>query len=237
MMQTEALLLILLYTVTSIVAAMVSPYPEKNTETLRGAKELLEDGIVKNDPDDIRAAALMPNFDLIINKPHGLHDKNYAKKKLMITHLMLAMRGDVHGGDTPGVISALLEVGADPTVLDHNGYTVLDLCAINGRADICRLFIENGIDPNAISRHKDGKTPLHRAILKNHLDVAQVLVEVGGANVDVELCLKKGFEQGINSDECFHPVYATDSVGIRMLLLEHAKDFALEEVRYHSKIR
>jgi ankyrin repeat protein len=40
-----------------------------------------------------------------------------------------------------------------------------------------RFLLEHGADPNV--QDKDGWTPLHRAVIKCHVDVARVLLDYG----------------------------------------------------------
>jgi uncharacterized protein len=59
------------------------------------------------------------------------------------------------------------------------GETALHFAAIQGNAEIARLLLLAGADPNLKGEH--GFTPLHEAIQQNHLDTIRELLS-GGAD-------------------------------------------------------
>lgn len=66
--------------------------------------------------------------------------------------------GAVHGGG--GVVSALLEAGADPNQADTAGRLPLHWTATKGHVQAARLLIEGGA--RVVGADQDGFTPLHR---------------------------------------------------------------------------
>lgn len=63
------------------------------------------------------------------------------------------------------------------------GLTPLHSAAILGRADITRLLLDAGADPDA--RDAGGSTPLHRAFAAGHVTVARILLDAG-ADIDAQ---------------------------------------------------
>lgn len=58
------------------------------------------------------------------------------------------------------IVKYLLEIGADPTIADKDGYTPPHGSAMYGTAQVMEALIEAGIDVNTY--HEDGFLPLHR---------------------------------------------------------------------------
>ena len=80
------------------------------------------------------------------------------------------------------VAKILLERGAQLNLQSEDrGYSPLMDAAQAGSADLVRLFLEKGADPNLKS--KDGQTALVVAVGRNDAEVARLLVE-GGADPD-----------------------------------------------------
>ena len=63
------------------------------------------------------------------------------------------------------------------------GATALHFAAIQGNAEITRLLLLAGADPNLKGEH--GFTPLHEAIQQNHLDTIKELLS-GGADPTIK---------------------------------------------------
>ena len=84
--------------------------------------------------------------------------------------------------------------GIDVTAYDVNEDSNLAIAAMNGHADICRLLLAAGAEPN--SRNKWKNTPLQWACNKGHTEVAKLLLAVPGidavatdANADTNLAI------------------------------------------------
>src|SRR5205807_1522822 len=75
----------------------------------------------------------------------------------------------------------LLANGADPNQLNADLTSPLWIAASNGDVEMTRLLIEAGADPNI----EESVNPLTYAILKQHFDVAKVLILEGGADPDL----------------------------------------------------
>ena len=59
---------------------------------------------------------------------------------------------------------------------DSSGYTALHYSVRFQPADICRLLLENGADPNC-QTHASLSTPLHRAVLFKNIEAIRLLLQ------------------------------------------------------------
>ena len=64
----------------------------------------------------------------------------------------------------------------------NGGFTLLTIAADKGRADIVKVLLQNGADPNRVAEMDFGRSSLKRAAIRGHMDVVEVLLE-SGANV------------------------------------------------------
>ncbi|XP_065199147.1 E3 ubiquitin-protein ligase mib1-like [Sycon ciliatum] len=87
-----------------------------------------------------------------------------------------------------GLVQILLEAGADVTLTNKNGFNCLHHTALRGNASAMRLIL--GKISNRLwlvnEKKDDGYTALHLASLNNHTEVAELLVEQGKAQKDVQ---------------------------------------------------
>jgi ankyrin repeat protein len=94
------------------------------------------------------------------------------------------------GGQTPLIhavltgkltaVKTLLELGADTTATEKDGYNVLHAAGFQGRADVLKVLLDRGLDP--MSKHKDGFYPIHRACWgpqERHTDTVKVFMDYG----------------------------------------------------------
>lgn len=93
------------------------------------------------------------------------------------------LMGAVLRGNTE-IVAFLLNVGADVTIGEKDGFTPAHGAGFQGRADIMKLLKEHGIDVVG-DTHTDGYTPLHRACWgreQRHADTVEYLVKDAGAD-------------------------------------------------------
>jgi ankyrin repeat protein len=94
------------------------------------------------------------------------------------------------GGQTPLIhavltgklkaVITLLELGADTTATEQDGYNVLHAAGFQGRAEILKVLLEKGLDP--MDKHRDGFYPIHRACWgpqERHTETVRVFMDFG----------------------------------------------------------
>lgn len=78
-------------------------------------------------------------------------------------------------------VALLLERNADTSIPDKDGYTVMHAAGFQGRAEIAKMLIDHGLDPN--EQHKrDLYKPIHRACWgseQRHTDTVKVFLDAG----------------------------------------------------------
>ncbi|RLC51579.1 MAG: hypothetical protein DRH79_05990 [Candidatus Cloacimonadota bacterium] len=89
----------------------------------------------------------------------------------------------------PESIDYLIEKGADLTIVDSTGNTVLHTASWSQDDGLIRKLLESGLDVNAVN--DDGETPLVNACWRDSIDVIEVLLEFG-ATVDALECENNG---------------------------------------------
>lgn len=101
-------------------------------------------------------------------------------------------------GDTPlhdaiskehdEMLALLLEHGADITLTNNNGFNALHHAALKGNPSAMRILLTNLASTNRFwiveEKKDDGYTALHLAALNNHVEIAELLVHLGKANMD-----------------------------------------------------
>ena len=75
-------------------------------------------------------------------------------------------------------VKLLLDYGADPNVINKDGYSPLHLAARRGNKDCLRLLLVAGANPNLAST-QGGDVPLHEASEKGDLDSVKLLLSAG----------------------------------------------------------
>jgi len=88
--------------------------------------------------------------------------------------MMASLMGKVNS------LRRLLELGADPTIGEKDGYTPLHGAAFQGRAEAARALFKHASVPNEM--HADGFYPVHRACWGKegrHTDTVRVFLENG----------------------------------------------------------
>ncbi|XP_072169897.1 E3 ubiquitin-protein ligase MIB1-like [Diadema setosum] len=100
-------------------------------------------------------------------------------------------------GDTPlhdaiskkrdDILSLLLDHNADICVTNNNGFNALHHAALRGNPSAMRILLSRLPRPWIVDEKKDdGYTALHLAALNNHVEVAELLVNQGHANLDLQ---------------------------------------------------
>jgi ankyrin repeat protein len=79
-------------------------------------------------------------------------------------------------------VKTLLDLGADTSAVEKDGYNVLHAAGFQGRAEILKVLLEEqrGLDPMVM--HQDGYYPMHRACWgreARHTDTVRVFLEHG----------------------------------------------------------
>ena len=96
-----------------------------------------------------------------------------------ITHAVLRNHSEV--------VELLIAYGADLELAELGyGDTALHTAAHLNNADIVKILLESGADPNPISRHTNWETPLHYAAEAGAIDAVQALLD-GGVEADVRI--------------------------------------------------
>jgi ankyrin repeat protein len=80
-------------------------------------------------------------------------------------------------------IKTLIEQDLDLDVLNVDSTTTLALAVRTGEADLVRILLDGGADPNLSGAH--GRTPLFDAVFQNEPDIVSLLIE-RGADVDAK---------------------------------------------------
>mmetsp|Transcript_3276 Transcript_3276/g.5094 ORF Transcript_3276/g.5094 Transcript_3276/m.5094 type:complete len:188 (+) Transcript_3276:77-640(+) len=99
------------------------------------------------------------------------------------------------GGQTPimaaclggkvNAVKALLDLGADVSIGEQDGYTPMHGAGFQGRAEVAKLLISHGL--SMTDRHEDGYTPFHRAcwgMESRHTDTVRVFLDAG---IDIDI--------------------------------------------------
>lgn len=84
-------------------------------------------------------------------------------------------------GDT-ATLEKPLQMGLAPNLRDSNGNSLLMLASYNGHAELTRLLLTHGADPELANLRN--QTPLAGAAFKGFTDIAQILIDQGAAEVN-----------------------------------------------------
>ncbi|XP_026225881.1 B-cell lymphoma 3 protein homolog [Anabas testudineus] len=77
----------------------------------------------------------------------------------------------------PKMVDTLLRAGADPTALDRNGQTALHLCCEYNQPECLSVVLTQSPSPACLEiRNYEGFSPLHLAVLRDHMDLARMLL-------------------------------------------------------------
>lgn len=115
------------------------------------------------------------------------HDRGPLMKKLLergkwinqldevdVTGLSALHSAVIRGYETP--VKLLLENGANPEIRNNRSFTPLMFAAHSGNSTMTRLLIEGGANIESMC---ESSTALHHAAAMGHIDVVNILVEMG----------------------------------------------------------
>ena len=97
----------------------------------------------------------------------------------MAGNLQTPLMASVLGGHV-FIVRALLELGADHTIPEKDGYTPMHGAGFQGRAEIAAILMEHGVPRDA--PHPDGFLPFHRACWGTelrHADALRAFIKAG----------------------------------------------------------
>lgn len=134
-------------------------------------------------------------------------------------------------GDTPlhdaiskeqdEMLSMLLDYGADITLTNNNGFNALHHCALKGNPSAMKILLSKTNRPWIVEEKKDdGYTALHLACLNNHVEIADLLVHMGKANMD---------KQNVNLQTGLHLAVERQHVQIVKLLVREGANLNIPD--------
>lgn len=134
-------------------------------------------------------------------------------------------------GDTPlhdaiskeqdEMLSLLLDFGADITLTNNNGFNALHHAALKGNPSAMKILLSKLNRPWIVEEKKDdGYTALHLAALNNHVEIADLLVHMGKANMD---------KQNVNLQTALHLAVERQHVQIVKLLVREGANLNIPD--------
>ena len=84
-----------------------------------------------------------------------------------------------------GIVRRLIKHGAELDAVNDLGFTALAVAAGEGKSSIVRELLAAGASPNIRNWANANGTALHLACSWGHREVAKILIEKGGADVNV----------------------------------------------------
>lgn len=134
-------------------------------------------------------------------------------------------------GDTPlhdaiskeqdEMLSLLLDYGADITLTNNNGFNALHHCALKGNPSAMKILLSKTNRPWIVEEKKDdGYTALHLACLNNHVEIAELLVHMGKANMD---------KQNVNLQTGLHLAVERQHIQIVKLLVREGANLNIPD--------
>lgn len=134
-------------------------------------------------------------------------------------------------GDTPlhdaiskehdEMLSLLLDYGADITLTNNNGFNGLHHASLKGNPSAMKILLTKTNRPWIVEEKKDdGYTALHLAALNNHVEIAELLVHSGKANMD---------RQNVNLQTALHLAVERQHVQIVKLLVQEGANLNIPD--------
>lgn len=119
------------------------------------------------------------------------------------------------------MLSLLLDFGADITLNNNNGFNALHHAALKGNPSAMKILLTKTNRPWIVEEKKDdGYTALHLAALNNHVEIAELLVHMGKANMD---------RQNVNLQTALHLAVERQHVQIVKLLVQDGADLNIAD--------
>jgi len=149
-------------------------------------------------------------------------------------------------GDTPlhdaiskkrdDMLALLLDHSADLMLTNNNGFNALHHAALRGNPSAMRVLLSKLPRPWIVDEKKDdGYTALHLASLNNHVEVGELLVHTGRANMDL---------QNVNQQTALHLAVERQHTSIVRLLVREGANLNVtdkdgdtplhESLRHHT---
>lgn len=134
-------------------------------------------------------------------------------------------------GDTPlhdaiskehdNMLSLLLDYAADITLTNNNGFNALHHAALKGNPSAMKILLSKTNRHWIVEEKKDdGYTALHLAALNNHVQIAELLIRVGKANLD---------RQNVNLQTALHLAVERQHVQIVKLLVREGANLNIPD--------
>ncbi|XP_035892016.1 E3 ubiquitin-protein ligase mind-bomb [Anopheles stephensi] len=134
-------------------------------------------------------------------------------------------------GDTPlhdaiskehdNMLALLLDNGADITLTNNNGFNALHHAALKGNPSAMKVLLTKTNRLWIVEERKDdGYTALHLAALNNHVEIAELLVRMGKANMDC---------QNVNLQTALHLAVERQHVQIVKLLVREGANLNIPD--------
>lgn len=134
-------------------------------------------------------------------------------------------------GDTPlhdaiskeqdEMLALLLDFGADIFLTNNNGFNALHHAALKGNPSAMKILLAKTNRPWIVEEKKDdGYTALHLAALNNHIEIADLLVHMGKANMD---------KQNVNLQTALHLAVERQHVHIVKLLVREGANLNIPD--------
>ncbi|XP_058117166.1 E3 ubiquitin-protein ligase MIB1 [Anopheles ziemanni] len=134
-------------------------------------------------------------------------------------------------GDTPlhdaiskehdNMLSLLLDYGADIRLTNNNGFNALHHAALKGNPSAMKILLTKTNRLWIVEEKKDdGYTALHLAALNNHVEIAELLVRMGKANMDC---------QNVNLQTALHLAVERQHVQIVKLLVREGANLNIPD--------
>ncbi|XP_061509044.1 E3 ubiquitin-protein ligase mind-bomb [Anopheles gambiae] len=119
------------------------------------------------------------------------------------------------------MLALLLDNGADITLTNNNGFNALHHAALKGNPSAMKVLLTKTNRLWIVEEKKDdGYTALHLAALNNHVEIAELLVRMGKANMDC---------QNVNLQTALHLAVERQHVQIVKLLVREGANLNIPD--------